>query len=183
MTALFLCRAWWYVPRMNAEYWIEKLNLNAHPEGGFFRETYRSSDIISSEGLPERFSGERSCSTAIYFLVLNGNPSRLHRLKGDEVWHFYDGDPLDLVVLYPDGRREDIRLGRDLDAGQVLQAVIPAGCWFGGNVHADGEYTLAGCTVAPGFDFEDFEMGRESDLLVRFPQHSSLVHRLAAKDS
>ena len=168
---------------MNAEYWIEKLNLIEHPEGGFFRETYRSPDILAPEGLPARFSGARSCSTAIYFLVRNGHPSRLHRLKGDEVWHFYDGAPLDLVVLHPDGTRTDIRLGRDLEAGQVLQAVIPAGCWFGGNVCGDGEYTLAGCTVAPGFDFEDFELGRKSEMLAHFPEHTALIHALAASDS
>jgi len=167
---------------MNAQYWIEHLELLEHPEGGYFRETYRSADAITESGLPGRFSGSHAVSTAIYFLVLNRFPSRLHRLKSDEIWHFYEGDPITLSLLHPDKRLETIRLGRNPDNGEVFQATVPAGCWFGGTVEAPGSYALVGCTVAPGFDFTDFELGTRSRLLPEFPEHADTIEMLAVSD-
>src|SRR5579863_2515794 len=162
---------------MNAEYWIQKLKLEAHPEGGYFRQTYKSDLLIGREALPG-FSGARAASTAIYFLLEGKNFSAFHRLRSDEIWHFYVGAPLVVHVISPEGSYSSIELGRDLEAGQVLQAVVRAGCWFASHVVDWKSFAVVGCTVAPGFDFEDFEMGRRADLLARYPEQRDLIHRL-----
>lgn len=156
---------------MDARYWIETLGLARHPEGGWFRETYRSPEIMPLEVLPGRFTGSRCCSTAIYFLLDAGDVSKLHRIRSDELWHLYSGGPLHVHMILPDGtyRCETLGDGR-------FQCVVPAGAWFG--AEAAGAYALAGCTVAPGFEFDDFEMGRRAWLQSRFPQHRSLIERL-----
>ena len=160
------------------KYWIEKLQLEAHPEGGYFRQTYRSEVSIAREALPLGFAGARAASTAIYFLLEGENFSAFHRLRSDEVWHFYAGDPLIVHVIEPDGKYSSILLGRDLDAGQALQAVVPAGCWFASHVADWKSFAVVGCTVAPGFDFGDFEMGKRAELVARYPQHRELIERL-----
>ena len=160
---------------MTAQDWIERLGLLPHPEGGYFRETYRSSLELPEGALPE-YNGKRCASTAIYFLVTSDAPSRLHRLATDEVWHHYAGDPLELVVIHPEGRLEKILLGSMLEAGCLPQAVVPAGTWFGGRVM--GEYALCGCTMAPGFDFADFELGEREVLIHAYPQHSIEIKAL-----
>ena len=161
-----------------AAYWIERLHLVRHPEGGWFRENYRSAETIPETGLPARFQGERAFSTAIQFLLERDDCSALHRLKSDEMWHFYDGSPLAIHLITPDGEHRTILLGRDPEQGEQLQAVTPAGCWFGAELAGSGELALVGCTVAPGFDFIDFEMGCRSNLARLFPQHEALVRRL-----
>jgi predicted cupin superfamily sugar epimerase len=145
---------------------VGRLALLPHPEGGFFRETYRSRESVARAALPERFSGDRAFSTAILYLLPKGATSRLHRIAADEVWHFHLGGPLALTEISSAGVRRTV-LGPDLGAGHVLQHVVPAGTWFGGRPLS--EYSLAGCTVAPGFDFADFEMGRREELLAQFP--------------
>ncbi len=161
---------------------IERLNLARHPEGGWYRESYRSSETIAAEALPERFGGQRSFCTSIYFLLERGDFSALHRIKSDEIWHFYCGAGLTVQVITPAGEHQELKLGRDLAAGDSLQAVAPAGCWFGaelpGEGEGEGEYALVGCTVAPGFDFADFEMADRDRLLGRFPEHARLIGRL-----
>jgi len=160
------------------KYGVEKLELEAHPEGGYFRQTYKADAMLAKEALPAGFAGARAASTAIYFLLEGGNFSAFHRLRSDEVWHFYAGDPLTVHVIAPDGEYCSIRLGRDLAAGQVLQAVVRAGCWFGSHVADWRSWALVGCTVAPGFDFEDFEIGKRAELAARYPQHRELIERL-----
>ena len=162
----------------NARYWIEKLQLEPHPEGGYFRQTYRSEVVIAREALPAGFTGARTASTAIYFLLEGRNFSAFHRLRSDEVWHFYAGKPLMVHVIDPAGKYSSIRLGRDLDAGEVPQAIVPAGCWFASHVADWKSFAVVGCTVAPGFDFEDFEMGKREELVARYPQHGELIERL-----
>ena len=161
-----------------AQSWIDSLQLQRHPEGGWFRETYRSNEVLSRAALPPRFGGIRAFSTAIYFLLEGENFSAFHRLRSDEVWHFYDGDPLVVHVIAPEGSVARILLGCDLDAGQVLQAVVKAGCWFASHVADWSSFALVGCTVAPGFEFADFEMGKRDELLARYPQHPELIERL-----
>ena len=161
-----------------AKYWIEKLQLEAHPEGGYFRQTYRSEVLIAREGLPARFAGARAASTAIYFLLEGENFSAFHRLRSDEVWHFYGGDPLIVHVIELEGKYFSILLGCDPDAGQVLQGVVRAGCWFASHVADWNSFAVAGCTVAPGFDFQDFEMARRAELVAQYPQHRGLIERL-----
>lgn len=157
---------------MDADYWIDRLSLLPHPEGGYFRETYRSPLSLDGDGLPG-LQGSRSASTAIYFLVTDYAPSRLHRLATDEVWHHYAGDPLELTQIHPDGRLETILLGNSPHASGLPQLVVPAGVWFGGRVL--GAFALCGCTMAPGFDFADFELGDRDGLLTTFPQHEAVI--------
>lgn len=158
--------------------WIHLLDLQPHPEGGWYREVYRASELIPRAGLPFRFSGDRSCSTAIYYLLGASDFSALHRIRQDEVWHFYDGSPLSVHIIHPTGEAEQVLLGRDLNAGQRPMAVVEHGCWFGAHVDSGDGYSLVGCTVAPGFDFDDFELAERSQLIERFPQHRPLIERL-----
>ena len=165
----------------NARYFIDKLRLQPHPEGGYFRQTYRSEIVISREALPAGFSGSRAASTAIYFLLDGKDFSAFHRLRSDEVWHFYAGEPLLVHVIDPGGEYFRIHLGHEPEAGQVLQAVVRAGCWFASHVADWKSFALVGCTVAPGFDFEDFEMGKREELVARYPQHRELIERLTRR--
>lgn len=162
----------------SADYWIEKLSLTPHPEGGYYREIYRAPESVLKEALPERFEGSRPFSTSIFFLLKSGQVSRLHRLKSDEIWHFYEGCPVQIHLIHQDGRYSEIKLGRNSNADQVFQAVIPAGTWFGAEVLAAEGYALVGCTVAPGFDFADFELGRRDQLLSRFPRLADQIKKL-----
>jgi predicted cupin superfamily sugar epimerase len=162
----------------DAKYWIDKLQLEAHPEGGYFRQTYKADSVLAKEALPAGFAGARAASTAIYFLLEGTDFSAFHRLRSDEVWHFYAGDPLIVHVIAPEGKYSSILLGRDLDAGHVLQGVVRAGCWFASHVADWKSFALVGCTVAPGFDFEDFELAKRAELVARYPQHGELVERL-----
>ncbi|CCH56291.1 protein of unknown function DUF985 [Fibrisoma limi BUZ 3] len=165
---------------MNAAYWVNAFGMQPHPEGGYYAETYRSSEMIPQAGLPDRFSGSRSFSTAIYFLLENHHISALHRIQSDEVWHFYAGGPLDVFVIEPSTHELTvIRLGNNPDKGEVFQAVVPAGCWFGSKPALETEYSLVGCTVAPGFDFADFDMAMQEDMLQQFPQHQAVIKMLS----
>lgn len=150
------------------------LDLVPHPEGGFYRETYRSHETFATE------RGPRSASTAIHFLVPRGTFSALHRIRSDEAWHFHLGAPLRIVSIALDGTRHDHLLGLDLAHGQSPQLVVPAGAWFGALLepHPTYDFALVGCTVSPGFDFADFELGTRADLLARFPQHEEIVRAL-----
>jgi uncharacterized protein len=169
------------VRRKTAEFWIEQLGLKSHPEGGYFAETYRSAELVGGGALPPRYAGSRPFSTAIYFLLDAGSISALHRIASDEVWHFYTGDPLRVEAIHPEGGLQSFLLGGDDELGCVFQAVVPAGCWFGAAleppVKPEG-YALVGCTVAPGFDFADFELGDRTDLLERYPEHQATIERL-----
>jgi uncharacterized protein len=160
-----------------ARYWIDKLKLLPHPEGGYYRETYRAELSVSKEALPEGFSGPRSISTAIYFLLDGKSFSAFHRLRSDEIWHFYAGGPLALHVIEKDGKYAEIRLGGKPEDGQALQAVIRAGWWFAGEARNPDSFALVGCTVAPGFDFADFEMAKRVELINAFPQHREVIER------
>ena len=163
---------------MNAKEIIKLLNLIPHPEGGYYKENYRSLEKISANGLPERFSEERCLSTAIYFLLEKGNFSAFHRIKSDECWHFYAGSALLIYVLSPDGRLEIISLGNNWLKGEQFQAIVPAACWFASEPAEGTAFSFVGCTVAPGFDFIDFELAEKAVLSEQFPQHKQLINRL-----
>lgn len=156
------------------EYFIEKLGLVPHPEGGYYKETYRSNQLLKPEGFP----GARNTSTGIYFMLTKNNFSAFHRIKSDEMWHFYSGDALDVYVIHSNGELEVLKIGLDLDNGEMPQAVVPAGCWFASRVSNEGQFSLVGCTVAPGFDFDDFEMADRQSLGNDFPQHQSIIKEL-----
>jgi predicted cupin superfamily sugar epimerase len=158
--------------------WIEGLKLARHPEGGWYRQVYRCEEVLPPESLPARFGGPRAFSTAIYFLLRGEDFSALHRIKSDEGWHFYDGSPLTVHVIDPAGGYTAVRLGRSLAEGKLPLAVVKAGCLFGATVDDPGSYALVGCTVAPGFDFADFEMPGREELCRLYPQHRAIVERL-----
>ena len=139
---------------------------------------YRSAEYVPATGLPGRFDGDRSFSTAIYFLLRQGEFSAFHRIKSDECWHFYAGGCLRIHVIDLQGQYSFIRLGARLDEGEVFQAVVSAGCWFASEPETGTAYSLVGCTVAPGFDFADFEMADARSLSAAFPHHDALIRRL-----
>lgn len=157
---------------------IQQLSLLPHPEGGYYCETYRSSGTIPQSALPSSFGGDRAYSTAIYFLLPLGQKSRLHRIASDEIWHFYSGVPLEIIEITPAGTVKKTMLGSDLATNQSLQYMVPAGHWFGSRPvaaqHPQG-YSLVGCTVAPGFDFKDFEIADQKELIRLFPAHEKLI--------
>jgi predicted cupin superfamily sugar epimerase len=153
---------------------IDKLGLAPHPERGYYLETYRAATSISTA------AGPRAVSTAIYFLLAQQRATHLHRLKSDELFHLYEGGPLEVLLLSPDGGRV-ARLGRDLDAGERPQLVIPAGTWFGTELPAGVEFCLWGCTVAPGFDFADFELAAGPELAARYPEFAERIGRMSRR--
>ncbi len=157
---------------------IEQYQLQPHPEGGWYKETYRSSELIAATALPERFAGSRAFATAIYFLLEEGNFSAFHRIKSDECWHFYAGDPLQVFVIQTNGELEIIDLGNDISMGQLFQYIVPANCWFASRPAPASKFCFVGCTVSPGFDFADFELADKTALMALYPQHISLLHDL-----
>ena len=165
-----------------AEYWIGQLRLRKHPEGGYYRETYRAAETIPRAGLPPRFPGARSFSTAICFLLEAPEFSAFHRIKSDEMWHFYQGAALLIHAIHRDGACSTLRLGNSAEAGDSLQAVVPAGCWFAAELAAPATCALVGCTVSPGFDFADFELADRAELSRLYPQHQQLIARLTHRD-
>jgi uncharacterized protein len=162
----------------SAEY-VQKLQLQPHPEGGFYKETYRATENILAAGLPARFSGgDRSFATAIYYLLEQGDFSGFHRIRSDEGWHFYAGGPLLVHVILPQGNYYCVRLGNNLNNQEVFQFVVPAMAWFASEPAPKTDFSLVGCTVAPGFDFKDFEMADKSKLRKAFPEHTAIIQRL-----
>lgn len=156
----------------NAEYWIKNLDLTSHPEGGYFKETYRS----NSDFEPVGFSGKRNYATSIYFLLEQNNVSHFHRIKSDEIWYYHAGNSLTVYVIHPNGELEEIKIGPNIHKGEVLQAVVPANSIFGSTSH--DEYSLVGCMVSPGFDFNDFELFTTSQLMNTYPQHQNIIELL-----
>ena len=162
---------------------VANYKLEPHPEGGYFKEVYRSAQTVSAEALGFQFDGERSYCTSIYFLLTAGNFSGFHRIKQDEVWHFYHGHPLTVHVIDEKGKYQAHVVGFDLEEGPSPQLVVPARAWFASSVNSsEGEdgYSFVGCTVAPGFDFRDFEMAKRAELLIvaLFPQHKRYYRRV-----
>jgi len=155
---------------------IKTLGLEPHPERGYFRETYRASASVASS----RHNGSRAASTAIYFLVTADEPSTfLHRLVSDEVFHLYDGGPLEILRLFPDGTWNMAVLGMKLAAGERPQVVVPAGTWFGTVLGAGASHCLVGCTVAPGFEFADFELADGPELAAQYPGAADRIRRMS----
>ncbi len=154
---------------------VESLKLQPHPEGGYFREVYRSEGRINEETLGNDFSGERNYATSIYFLLTSESFSAFHRIKQDEIWHFYKGTAIRLHIISDDGNYSNTIIGNDLEKGQNPQFVVRAKDWFAAEVIDADSYALVGCTVAPGFDFNDFEMPERASLISRFPEHEEII--------
>ena len=167
---------------VTAEEVIERLRLAPLTiEGGYFRENYRAPLRYRAEALPAEYGAERSASTAIYFLLTPHTFAAMHRLKSDEVHHFYAGDPVEMLQLLPDGSGAVVRIGNDLAVGCEPQIVVPAGAWQGSRLIPGGSWALLGCTVAPGFEYADFELAERGALMVAFPDHAELIAALTSK--
>jgi predicted cupin superfamily sugar epimerase len=162
----------------DAAFWIERLHLRPHPEGGYFRETYRSTDTLRQASLPSRYSSDHVCATAIYFLLRSGQVSKFHRLCSGELWCYHAGSPLSLYTIAADSTLNTYVLGTHIDNGEALQILIPQGVWFGATVIHEHSYTLVSCLVAPGFEFEDFELATYEQLVRVYPQHQAIINRL-----
>lgn len=155
---------------------IRLLDLKPHPvEGGFFRETYRSAAVMSAH------AGERSVSTAIYYLLMPGHVSELHVLPGDEVFHFYLGSPVRMLQLWPDGSGREAILGSDLTAGHLPQVVVPGGVWQGTRLIGNDGFALLGCTVAPGFHYADYRNAPRAELAARWPAFANPIADLTPR--
>jgi len=162
----------------DAEEIVELLGMTRHPEGGYFKEVYRSEEMIPGSALPERYSGARCSGTSIYFLLCGDQKSHLHRIKSDETWHYYKGSSLRLYVITPEGEMKIHLLGSNFKNKELPQITIEHGSWFGAEVCDEDSYTLVGCTVAPGFDYNDFELARRENLLIDYPQHKEIINLL-----
>lgn len=156
-----------------AEYWINHLGLHLHPEGGHFKEVYRSSEKITGNNLPDRYTESRSFSTSIYFLLNKDEISAFHRIKSDETWYFHDGDELELFIIDENGSLTTKKVGINPETGGLPQLTIKKNQWF--SARTMGEFTLLSCNVAPGFDFMDFELAEYKNMLDKYPQHEKLL--------
>ena len=162
-----------------AEFWIDSLKLAPHPEGGFYRETYRSCGSYAFTK-NSSFNGVRSYATAIYYLLKGTERSTLHRIHSDELWFFHTGTPLTVYIFPETGEPSHFTLGMETDKGELLQESVPAESWFGAYSDcADEEsYSLVSCVVAPGFDFNDFAFADRDSLQQKFPLQSDIIERL-----
>ncbi|PLX11659.1 MAG: hypothetical protein C0598_07830 [Marinilabiliales bacterium] len=157
----------------SANYFIEKLKLIKHPEGGWYKEVYRSEEFIDINSLDERFSSERNLSTSIFFLLEKNEFSAFHKIKSDEIWHYHSGSSLKLHMITPEGKLIEKKLGLDIENNEFPQVVVPHGYYFAAKT--EGEFTLCGCTVSPGFDFSDFEMPNSESLTEMFPAQAEII--------
>ena len=172
-------KEYYFTNNLTAEFYITHLGLLPHPEGGFYKENYRSGEKWS--GTSDEFPFDRNFSTAIYYLLSNGDFSGFHRIKSDECWHHYAGDTLLIHIIHKDGTYECIHLGKHSGNGEVFQFVVPANAWFASEPAPGSSFVLTGCTVSPGFDFKDFEMAKQIELLQQFPQHAMIIQQLTAR--
>jgi len=158
-----------------AEYWIQHLDLKPHPEGGFFREIYRSANITAQNNLPKGFKGNRRLATSIYYLLRSGDISKFHRLKSDEIWYYHYGSSIKIIMIDKEGNKHTQMLGSRAEKAERPQVIVPAGTIFGAEVIEKNSFGLFGCVVAPGFEFGDFEMFSREDLLQAYPRHADII--------
>jgi predicted cupin superfamily sugar epimerase len=164
-----------------AQYLKERLDLSELPgEGGYYKETYRSDKTII---LPSETDGERSISTSIYYLLDGTQFSAFHRLKSDEIWHFYIGSSITLYIINKMENLSEVKLGSNIEKGELFQIQVRAESWFAATVNDISSYALIGCTVSPGFDYLDFELGDRKKLIERYPQHRSIIEKLTTSAS
>ena len=164
---------------MTAEQIIKRFKMQPlRQEGGFFIETYRAAEVLKKGILPAGFSGDRNLSSVILYLLTAKTVSLMHRLKYDEMFHFYLGNPVTMLQLHPDGSSEIITLGHDIFNEQKVQVLVPKGTWQGAFIQPGGNFSLMGCSVAPGFDEADFEIGDRETLLAKYPDMRDLIMRL-----
>jgi uncharacterized protein len=169
---------------VTAQHVIERLELVPLTiEGGYFRETYRSALSLPAGVLPNEYGGNRNASTAIYYLLTPETFSAIHCVKSDEIFHFYAGDAVEMLQLWPNGSGRVVFISNDLDAGYEPQLIVPAGVWQGCRLAHGGHWALMGCTVAPGFDYADFALGNRSQLIASYPAFNELIVSLTNDDT
>jgi len=156
----------------------DQLKLTPHPEGGFFKEIYRSNGSINEANLWKGVQGSRNFSTAIYFLLVKNQISAFHKIKQDEMWHFYCGTPLLLHMINNQGDYHLVKIGNNISNGEYFQFVVPSGTWFASEVENKDNFAFCGCTVSPGFDFKDFEMPDRKFLVSKYPHLKEIITRL-----
>ncbi len=156
----------------------EKLGMQAHPEGGFYKETYRSEGVISPNNLPVEYEGSRNYSTAIYFMLTSEAFSAFHKIKQDEFWFFHQGTPITFHTISSKGEYNVQTIGNDIARGQLPQLVVKGGDWFAAEIESDNEFALVSCTVSPGFDFNDFVLATKKELTELFPKHEDIISKL-----
>lgn len=163
-----------------AKYYIQKLQLKKHPEGGYYREIYRANEMFYIDQ-PKK-SLKRNVSTSIYFLLEGAQVSKFHKLKSDEQWHFYDGTAVKIFIIDEYGKLKEIILGKKIESGELFQTVIKKSNWFAAEVLSKKSYALIGCTVSPGFDFSDFELGKRKNLTEDYPKHIEIIKKFTNPD-
>lgn len=163
---------------MDAEELIKHFKLEKHPEGGYFREIYRSDGIIPSENLCNKFIGDRNFATSIYFLLTSDSFSAFHKINQDEIWHFYSGSTLKIHLISPEGEYSFVLIGNDFKNGEVPQFTVPAQHYFAAEVLIEDSFAFVGCSVSPGFDFRDFTLPSYKKLVAEFPKHEIIIKRL-----
>lgn len=157
---------------------IKKLHLTQHPEGGYFKEIYRSTATIDKKSLPDCYNGARNYCTSIYFLLTSDDFSAFHKINQDETWHFYEGSTLTIHQISPSGEYLKITIGNDILNNQFPQYTVPGDYWFAASVDQKNSYSLVGCTVSPGFDFNDFTLAEKNNLQKKFPNHKNIIEEL-----
>ncbi|PQJ79062.1 cupin domain-containing protein [Polaribacter porphyrae] len=163
---------------MTAKEIINHFELEKHPEGGYFKETYRSKGAILEQNLPEYFEGNRNYCTSIYFLLTSANFSAFHKIQQDEIWHFYEGTTLKLHLISPEGKYSYILIGNDYLNNEVPQFTVPAHFYFAAEIIKKDSFAFVGCTVSPGFDFKDFVLPSCKELITEFPEHKYIIEQL-----
>ncbi|MEH7009787.1 cupin domain-containing protein [Neobacillus niacini] len=161
--------------------WVSKLGLSPHPEGGYYKRTFESDEQINDNELSVNFEGVRKLYTSIYFLLTSEDVSHFHRLKSDELWYYHGGSSLSIHVIDESGEYQEIKLGMNLDDGEVPQVLVKKNSIFGSSVSEKDTCSLVGCMVSPGFEFRDFELFTQKELLDKYPQHQEIIMNLAYK--
>ena len=161
------------------QYYVSKLGLTPHQEGGYYKETFRSTEMTSDQELTVNFDGKRKLYTSIYFLLTSNDISHFHRIKSDELWYYHAGSPLTIHIIDENGVYKEIKLGINLDKGEVPQALVPKNSIFGSSVMDKDTFSLVGCMVSPGFEYKDFELFTQNELLLKYPQHKDVIMKMA----
>ena len=165
--------------QQDPQYYISKLGLEPHPEGGYFKRTFESQEQITDQELTVDFEGKRMLYTSIYFLLTSNDVSHFHRLQSDELWYYHAGSPLSVHMIDENGEYTEHKLGLDLENGEVPQVLVPKNTIFGSSVKDRETFSLVGCMVSPGFEYQDFELFTQEELLLKYPQHKEIIMKIA----
>jgi predicted cupin superfamily sugar epimerase len=165
--------------QQDPQYYISKLGLEPHPEGGYFKRTFASQEQITDQELTVHFEGKRMLYTSIYFLLTSNDVSHFHRLQSDELWYYHAGSPLSVHMIDENGVYTEHKLGLDLENGEVPQVLVPKNTIFGSSVKDQDTFSLVGCMVSPGFEYQDFELFTQEELLSKYPEHKEIILKIA----